>query len=112
MQDLIKSSGWQTTTASTEGEALVWLKMRTWDLVLVDETFAPLIDDFREWESKKRQNRQERITLMSEKLDETMGEENEPPIGLDAMVGKPMSLNAVDKLLEITYLHLSQSAAK
>lgn len=112
MQDLIKSSGWQTTTASTEGEALVWLKMRTWDLVLVDETFAPLIGDFREWESKKRQNRQERITLMSEKLDEIKGEGNELPKSLDAMVGKPMSLNAVDKLLEITYLHLSQSAAK
>jgi len=106
MQELIKKSGWQTTTASAEGVALVWLKMRNWDLVLVDESFAPLIGDFRKWESKKRQNRQERITLMAEISD---GDE---PEGLDAVVRKPMGLIAVDKLLESTYLHLSQNAGK
>jgi len=112
MQKLIKNSGWQTTTASSEGEAFVWLKMRTWDLVLVDESFVPLIGDFREWESKKRQNRQERITLMAENIDEHKGDNNEPPEGLDAMVMKPMGVNAVDKLLESTYLHLSSSNEK
>lgn len=108
MQDVIKNSGWQTTTASTEREALVWLKMRTWDLVLVDEILSPVISDFREWESKKRQNRQERITLMTENANELNGAGVEPPKGLDAMVGKPMGLNAVDNLLESTFLHLSQ----
>jgi len=107
MQELIKDSGWQTTTASSEGEALVWLKMRNWDLVLVDETLAPLIGEFREWESKKRQNRQERITLMAENLGEGQEDREKPVEGIDAIVRKPMGLNAVDKLLESTYLHLS-----
>jgi len=112
MQELIKNSGWQTTTASSEGEALVWLKMRNWDLVLVDETLAPLIGGFREWEAKKRQNRQERITLMAENVEKPGGDGNEHIEGLDAVVRKPMGLNAVDNLLESTYLHLSQSAGK
>mmetsp|Transcript_1322 Transcript_1322/g.2729 ORF Transcript_1322/g.2729 Transcript_1322/m.2729 type:complete len:845 (+) Transcript_1322:18-2552(+) len=112
MQEVIKSCGWQTTTASTEREAIVWLKMRTWNLVLVDETLGPVIGDFREWESKKRQNRQERITLMTEKVDEMKGDGKELPGGLDALVGKPMGLAAVDKLLEETYLHLSETNGK
>jgi len=112
MQEVTKSCGWQTTLASSEREALVWLKMRTWDLVLVDEALGPAIGDFREWESKKRQNRQERITLMTEKVDELKGEKDEPPQGLDALVGKPMGFAAVDKLLESTYLHLSKGRGK
>lgn len=109
VQQVVKNCGWQTTTASSEREALVWLKMRTWDLVIVDEVLGPAIGDFREWESKKRQNRQKRITLLTEKVDQLKGDLNEPPEGLDALVGKPMSLAAVDKLLESTYLHLSKA---
>jgi len=112
MQQLIKSSGWQTTTASTEREGLVWLKMRNWDLVLVDETLAPLIGDFRKWESKKRQNRQERVTLMAENVDESKGNDTEQIEGIDAVVRKPMGLNSVDKLLESTYLLLSKGTGK
>jgi DNA-binding response OmpR family regulator len=112
MQQRIKSSGWQTTTASTEREGLVWLKMRNWDLVLVDKTLAPLIGEFRKWESKKRQNRQERVTLMAENVDESKGNDTEQIEGIDAMVRKPMGLNAVDKLLESTYLLLSKGTGK
>ena len=110
MQKSIKNSGWQTTTALSEREALVWLKMRNWDLVLVDESFAPLIGDFRKWEAKKRQNRQQRITLMAENIYELKGDGSKPIEGIDAMVLKPMGLNAVDTLLESTYAHLSQSS--
>mmetsp|Transcript_17560 Transcript_17560/g.40465 ORF Transcript_17560/g.40465 Transcript_17560/m.40465 type:complete len:851 (-) Transcript_17560:41-2593(-) len=110
MQKLIKNSGWQTTTAQSEREALVWLKMRNWDLVLVDDSFAPLIGDFREWEAKKRQNRQQRITLMAENLYDLKGDGNKPIEGFDKTVMKPMGLNAFDTLLESTYAHLSQSA--
>jgi CheY-like chemotaxis protein len=72
MKDVIKEMGWQSTVASTEAEAFTWLKMRMWDVVLVDETFAPLIADFREWEAKKRKTSQERVTLMSESVDTNM----------------------------------------
>jgi CheY-like chemotaxis protein len=112
LQKVVKNSGWQTTTASTEGEALVWLKMRTWDLVLVDETFAPLICDFREWEFKKRQNLQERMTLMVENIEEVRVAHDGPPKNLDALAGKPMGVNAVSNLLESTYLHLRQRSGK
>ena len=112
MQKVVKNSGWQTTTASTEGEALVWLKMRTWDLVLVDETFAPLVCDFREWESKKRQNLQERMTLMVENIEEIRVAHDGPPKHLDALASKPMGVNAVNNLLESTYLHLRKRSGK
>jgi len=112
VQNIVKNSGWQTTTASNKGESLLWLKMRTWDLVLVDETFVPLIFDFREWESKKRQNRQERITSMVENIEEIKAAQIEPPNGIDAMAGKPMGLNAINKLLESTHLHLLKRSRK
>jgi len=109
MQETIKESGWQTTTASTEREALVWLKMRTWDLVLVDDAFGPVIGDFRKWESKKRQNQQERITLMAGNANELEGDGVQSIQGFDAIVRKPVGLSAVEKLLKKTYLQLSKS---
>ena len=112
VRDVVKESGWQTTIALTEGESLVWLKMRTWDLVLLDEAFAPLIIDFREWESKKRQNLQERVTLMVDNVEELKTAQNEPPTGFDAMIGKPMGPNATNRLLESTYLHLLERLRK
>jgi len=112
MQETIKESGWQTTVASTEREALVWLKMRNWDLVLVDDSMAPVIGDFRKWESKKRQNQQERITLMAGNDNELEGDGIQSIQGLDAIVRKPVGLNAVDNLLENTYSQLSKNDAK
>ena len=112
IQAAIKESGWQTTRASTEREALVWLKMRTWDLVLVDDSLAPVIGDFRKWESKKRQTQQERVTLMAGNANELEGDGIQSIQGLDAIVRKPVGLSAVTKLLESTYLHLSKAASK
>jgi CheY-like chemotaxis protein len=112
MLELIKESGWQTTTASSEREALVWLKMRNWDLVLVDDTLASMIGDFRKWESKKRQTQQERVTLMAGNANDLEDDGIQSIQGLDAIVRKPVGLNAVEKLLENTYLHLSKSDTK
>ncbi len=112
MQEVIKKLGWQTTTASTEREALVWLKMRNWDLVLVDDSMAPVIGDFRKWESKKRQTQQERITLMAGNTNELEGDGIQSIQGLDAIVRKPMGLNAVEKLLENTFSKLSKKDSK
>ena len=84
--------------------------MRTWDLVLVDDALAPSIVDFRKWEEKKRQSRQERITLMAESTDEVKSDGNETAEGVDTTLRKPVGLNAVAKLLESTYSILSQSA--
>ncbi|KAL3914936.1 MAG: hypothetical protein SGILL_005878 [Bacillariaceae sp.] len=107
MQDVIKSLGWQSTTASTEGEALTWLKMRMWDLVLVDDAFAPSIATFREWEAKRRKTAQHRITLMTETVDATMARQTQPPNGMNALTGKPMCLSALDKLIHRTFFDLT-----
>jgi CheY-like chemotaxis protein len=72
LEETIKSWGWQSATAGTDGDALTWLKMRMWDLVLVDEAFAPAIVSFREWESKKRKKHQRRVNLMTDVVDATM----------------------------------------
>ncbi|KAG7371456.1 response regulator receiver domain containing protein [Nitzschia inconspicua] len=102
MQELIKSSGWQSIVARTEEEALTWLKMRMWDLVLVDESFASSIAVFRSWELSNRKAFQKRVTLMTEAVDITAAEKISPPKGIDAVTLKPMSLSSLDNLLRRT----------
>ncbi|KAG7346291.1 response regulator receiver domain containing protein [Nitzschia inconspicua] len=110
MQDLIKSSGWQSTVVGTEGEVLTLLKMRMWDLVLVDETFAPCIGAFRDWERKKRKTLQKSVTLMTDTFDIHTTQQTLPPNGIDALTAKPMSLHSLGKLLHRTYFALEEEA--
>lgn len=109
MQHLIKSAGWQSTVACSEEEALTWLKMRMWDLVLVDEAFSTSISAFREWESKKRKTPQKSVTLMTETVDVCMARHTTPPEGVDALAAKPMSLSFLDKLLHRTFFALNEA---
>jgi CheY-like chemotaxis protein len=108
MQDVIKNTGWQTTTASNDAEASTWLKMRTWDLVLADEAFNTLIQAFREWESKRRTSRQNHLIMMSENTSDKIDLNTNPPAGFDDVVAKPMCLNALKRLLEKTHFVLSR----
>ncbi|KAG7343724.1 two-component system sensor histidine kinase [Nitzschia inconspicua] len=108
MQDVMKSSGWQSSVARTEEEALAWLKMRMWDLVLVDETFASSIAVFRGWESRNRKTFQKRVTLMTEAVDINAAENISPPKGIDAVTVKPMSLISLDNLLRRTQSELNE----
>jgi CheY-like chemotaxis protein len=112
MQGLIKSLGWQSTTASTENEVLTWLKMRMWDLVLVDDAFAPSIATFREWEAKRRKTPQTRVTLMTETVDAAMVRHTQPPGGIDALAVKPLGLAALDKLIHRTFFDLNSEEIK
>jgi hypothetical protein len=76
--------------------------MRTWDLILVDETFASLIADFRVWELKHRTQRRERVVLMSEGVNQMSSDLNsvvQPPDGVDEVVGKPVCLESLKKRL-------------
>jgi CheY-like chemotaxis protein len=111
MQDVIKKAGWQTTTASSDGEASSWLKMRMWDLVLVDEAFSALIGEFRSWESKKRTLSQKHMIMMSENTSNQLEANSKAPPGFDGVAAKPMCLNALNRLLEKTHFVLSREAA-
>jgi hypothetical protein len=113
MQGLMKLLGWQSTTAGTENKALTWLKMRMWDLVLVDNAFAPSIATFREWEAKRWKTPQARVTLMAETVDATMVQHIQPPSRIDLLAAKPVSLAALDKfLIHQTFFDLNSAEIK
>jgi two-component system, chemotaxis family, chemotaxis protein CheY len=107
MQSVIKSLGWQSTISCAEGEVLRWLKMRMWDVVLVDEAFAPAISVFRKWESKKRKTRQRRIILMTDIVQINVASSTQPPEGIDVVTMKPLCLSTLEKLLQWTAFDLN-----
>jgi two-component system, chemotaxis family, chemotaxis protein CheY len=108
IQVLIKSFDWHSTIARTEGEVLTLLKMRMWDLVLVDDTFAPAISAFRNWESKKRKIPQNRITLMTKSIEIDMVCPAQLPEGIDAVILKPLCLNSLEKIIHCTGFSLGK----
>lgn len=101
IQQTIKKCDWQSTTAQSDTDAWTLLKMRTWDMVLVDDAYAGLIEQFREWESQKRSDHQGNMVLMTESMDQT-----EPsksiilPDGLDMVIGKPVCLDSLRRMLQ------------
>ena len=98
----IKECGWQSTTAHSDVDAWTLLKMRTWNMVLVDDSFASLIEEFRQWESKKRVTRQANIVLMSDNLDQTTSSNSFiAPDGIDKVIGKPINRAALQRLLDV-----------
>ena len=101
VQGTARQCGWQSTTAHSDGDAWNMLKMRTWDMVLVDETYSGFIEEFREWESRKRSDRQGNVLMMSEGKG---GGDSKliVPDGLDGVVGKPLCLNNLKKILRET----------
>jgi CheY-like chemotaxis protein/signal transduction histidine kinase len=102
VQDTIKGCASQSALGQTDREAWNMLKMRMWDLVLVDESFTPLIVDFRKWESSRRKTTQGHIILMSESVHNVASNRFsvvQPPGGFDEVVGKPFSLVALKKTI-------------
>eukprot|EP00980_Cylindrotheca_fusiformis_P004043 scaffold880_cov132-Cylindrotheca_fusiformis.AAC.39 len=100
IQQTIKKCSWQSTTAEAVDEAWDLLKMRTWDMVLVDDAFAGLIEDFRTWESKKRSDLQGNMVLMIESLDQTAASNSIVlPDGFDLVIGKPVCLEHLQRML-------------
>jgi len=101
-ENTIKACGWQCTTAHSDADAWTLLKMRTWNMVLVDDSFAGLIEEFRQWESKKRVTRQGNIVLMSDNLDQTSSSKSFiAPDGIDKVIGNPVNREALQRMLEV-----------
>jgi DNA-binding response OmpR family regulator len=113
VHESVRSERWQSTSAHNDTEAWNFLKTRTWDLVLVDETFSSLISDFREWESKQRSRRQENLIVVTESVDQTSSgpdSQVQPPEGFDEVIGKPIGLTTLRKLLRKKAATLSTKA--
>lgn len=100
VEGTIRDSSWQSTTAHSESDAWNMLKMRTWDMILIDEVYVSIIQEFREWESKKRSDRLGNIVLMSEGAGETGPDSFVIPDGLDGVIGKPIQLDHLTKILK------------
>lgn len=104
VQDTIKGCGWQCAAGSSYVEVMNFLTMRTWDVVLVDESYSSLILDFREWESRRRTERQPLI-VVSESVNQMSPDQSsivQTPQGFDHIIGKPLCLNALKNLLQQT----------
>ncbi|CAJ1966793.1 unnamed protein product [Cylindrotheca closterium] len=98
----VQECNWQSTKAHSDDDAWTLLKMRTWNVVLVDDSFAGLIEEFRQWESKKRVTRQGNIVLMSENLDQTTSSKSFiAPDGIDRIIGKPVNREALQRMLDV-----------
>lgn len=54
VKDAVQEAGWKSTCANNDREAITFLKMRHWDVILADESFSNLILEFRQWESQNR----------------------------------------------------------
>jgi hypothetical protein len=93
----MQTNGWQSAVAQNHNDALNLPRMRTWDIVLVDEMLSNSISEFRIWETRHRADRQSNGILMSE----SMVQDGSPPLkDLDDSVGKPIPLNSVESLLK------------
>lgn len=100
--ETMKSNGWQSAVAQNNNEALNLLRMRTWDIVLVDEMLSNAISEFRIWETRHRTDRQSNVILMSESMvqDGPQRKYLAPPLkGFDNGVGKPIPLTSLESLL-------------
>ena len=103
IEQTIKKHGWQSAAAHDQDEGLRLMKMRSWDLILIDEELSGFVPFFREWEKKHRFTRQGHVVLMSESAALASSDANsfvQPPPGLDEVGGKPISLSALVAMLE------------
>lgn len=99
--------GWKTVIVHDGEDALRLMKMRNWDLVMLDEDLPILqcsqcVARFREWEEKNRVNRQRNIVLLSASgLSTPVGSKSmvQLPFGFDVSLGKPIRVKEFEYLM-------------
>lgn len=107
LQSTASKRGWKIVVVHTGEEVLRLMKMRNWDLVLMDEDLPILqcsqcVARFREWEEKNRVNRQRNIVLLSASgLSTVVGSTSmvQLPFGFDISLGKPIRLKEFEYLM-------------
>jgi len=107
IENATSQRGWQTAIVHDGEAALRLMKMRNWDLVILDEDLPILhcsqcVARFREWEAKNRVNRQRNVVLLSSTgMDMMIGSESmvQLPFGFDVSLGKPIRPKEFDYLM-------------
>jgi two-component system chemotaxis response regulator CheY len=107
LESASSKSGWKIGVVHNGEDVLRLMKMRNWDLVLMDEDLPILqcsqcIARFREWEEKNRVNRQKNIVLLSASgLTTVVGSKSmvQLPFGFDVSLGMPIRLNEFEYLM-------------
>jgi CheY-like chemotaxis protein/signal transduction histidine kinase len=102
-----KKKGWKPVVVHNGEDALRLLKIRNWDVVLLDEELPVLASSqcifrFREWEEKNRVTRQKNVVLVSTSVvDNACGSESvvQLPFGFDAALAKPIRATQLDNVL-------------
>ena len=108
LKSVLTQRKWVSSVVSSEKQALNFLRMRPWHLVLVDDTMSEVIYDYREWETHHREEKLQNITLMSEGV--SLGSTSNAdfaiqlPTGVNDIIGKPTTAGAFTSLLEKTEL--------
>jgi len=82
----LEDSGWRCVKVDSSEDALLCLKQRNWDAVIIDSDLAPLggvstIATFREWEKTNRINRQSNVFLHCPCLHNTSDSDSDDSIG-------------------------------
>ena len=107
LQSVSSKMGWKIVVVHDGEEMLRLMKMRNWDLVMMDESL-PLLNGsqcvarFKEWEEKNRVNRQRNIVLLSASgLSTVVGSTSmvQLPFGFDISLGKPIRFPELEYLM-------------
>jgi CheY-like chemotaxis protein len=113
IEEAISKQGWQAAIVHDGEEALRMMRMRNWDMVILDEDLPMLqcsecVSKFREWEDKNRICRQRNIALLNASgFSTTAGSESsiQLPPGFDLALAKPVRPHEIEYLM----LHASRS---
>ncbi len=107
IENIASKKGWKTVVVHNGEDALRLMKMRNWDLVMLDEDLPILqcsqcVARFREWEDKNRVNRQRNIVLLNASgLAMIIGSKSmvQLPFGFDVSLGKPIRQKEFEYLM-------------
>lgn len=119
MKNDIERAGWQAVYVNDGEDALRLLKMRNWDVVLLDEEMSRLngarcVARFREWERENRVARQHQVYLMSSNyvpLPDGAITTASFPTGFDGALGKPVLRRDLHTVLDLAASTLSDCSA-
>ena len=107
IESIASKRGWKTVVVHDGEDALRLMKMRNWDIVILDEDLPILLCSqcvarFREWEEKNRVNRQRNIVLLNASgLSAVIGSKSmvQLPSGFDVSLGKPIRSKEFEYLM-------------
>lgn len=99
--------GWKTVVVRNGEDALRLMKMRNWDVILLDEELPVLattqcVARFRAWEDNNRVNRQRNVVLLSAScVSMVIGSKSmvQLPFGFDCSLGKPIRTNEFEYIM-------------